>query len=440
MNRVIVSFVLAACVTAVNAEVPSVLAIRNARVVTAAGPMLPKGTVVVRNGLIESVGANAAIPADAWVLDGEGLTVYPGLIDALSGWGIPEAAPSAPTGRGGGGPPAALIATATPVRPTTGEDRQQNMSFQRAADLLRPTDRRLQEARNAGFTTSITFPSGGIIAGQGAAINLAGDKPGQMVLTSTVGLHLSLTSRGFTAFPGSLMGVIAYIRQVYLDAGHYQYAKDAYQRNPRGLRRPEYDRSLEGVLESPRILLPATRAVEIERMLRFAAELKKTAVLYGGHEAYRAADLLKSSATPMLVSLRWPERARDSDPDQVESLRTLELRDKAPSTPAALVKAGVPFAFYSAGIERPVEVIRAVKRALDAGLSREDAVRAMTLSPAEIYGLSDRLGSIEPGKIANLLITDGELFEERTRVKYVLIDGKKFEPAATTPAAEEVTR
>ena len=230
------------------------------------------------------------------------------------------------------------------------------------------------------------------------------------------------------------MGVIAYIRQVYLDAGHYKLVKDAYDKDPRGMERPAYDRALEGVLASKRILLPANRLVEIDRMLRFAAELKQPLILYGGREAYRpeAAALLKKSGTPLLLSIRWPEPpVRAPDAEDTDTLRTLETRDQAPSAPAVLQKAGVKFALYSDGLDAPRDFQRAVKKALDNGLSREDALRALTLSPAEIYGVADRLGSIEKGKIANLVVTKGDIFDDRTTVVMVFVDGKKYTPAET---------
>jgi len=174
-------------------------------------------------------------------------------------------------------------------------------------------------------------------------------------------------------------------------------------------------------------------------MLRFAGELKRPAVLYGGHEAHRAADLLRKSRTPVLVSLRWPERSRDADPEDIEALRILEMRERAPSTPAALAKAGVLFAFYTDGITNQRDLLRAVRRALEAGLAPADAVRAFTLSAAEVYGVADRLGSIDPGKIANLVVTSGDLFQEKTQIKYVFVDGQKFEPVPEPPA-EEVSR
>jgi hypothetical protein len=430
---------LSAASAALSAEGPQVFAIRGARVVRVSGPPIEDCNVIVRNGLIEAVGANAAVPADAWVIEGKGLTVYPGLIDALSTWGIPGAAPAAATGggrRGGGGAVAAVAASATPQPVIRGpEDRPSNTSYLKAADQIVPTDASIETGRNAGFTTAATFPMSNIFAGQGVVFDLAGERSGAMIVSPSAGMYLSMrTSGGFGgSFPGSLMGVMAYIHQIYLDADHYKLANDIYGKHPQGLQRPAYDRTLAGVLESPRILLPASREVDVDRMIRFAKELKRSAILYGGDEGWRAVDLLKQSGTPMLVSLKWPERSRDADPAAEDSLRTLEMREKAPSTPAALAKAGVKFAFYTDGLATPQDINRAVKRAIDAGLTPANAVRALTLSAAEIYGVSDRLGSIDKGKIANLVVTDGELFQDKTKVKYVFVDGMKYEPAA--PAA-----
>ena len=411
------------------AEAPFPLAIRNARVVPVSGPILAKATVVVRDGLILDIGENAVIPPGAWIIDGDGLTVYPGLIDALDSAGItdPNALPAAPEARRPGpGPAAAAVTAAQPARGP--EDRPATASWLRAADLVKPSDPRVGSLRNFGFTTAVSFPMRGIFAGQGAVIELAGDKGGEMIVSTPAAEYLTLASGGFASFPGSLMGVIAYIRQVYLDASHNRAAAAAYAQNHTGIRRPDYDRALEGVLEPPRILLPARRKVEMERMIRFANELHQSAVLYGMDEAYRAAPELKASGVPVLVSLKWPEKPRDSDPNGYETLRTLEVRDKAPSSPAALAKAGVRFAFYSDGLANATEIKRAVRRALDAGLSQADALRAMTLAPAEIYGVADRLGTIEKGKIANLVVTKGDLFGEKTEVKFIIVDGRKFEP------------
>lgn len=427
---------------AISAQSPPVIAIRNARIHPVTGPVLERGTIVLRNGLIAEVGVTVTPPADAWALDGEGLNVYPGLFDGLSSLGIPEPEPAGSPFAGAAprpvtaGPPQA---TAPPVRGP--EDRPLTNSWVRAADLVRPNERRIEGARGVGYTTSGTFPVGGIFAGQGAVIDLGGEESGRMIVQPGIGHYVTLARNGFTAFPGSLMGTISYIRQVYLDAAQYSKAKEMYAKAPQGLERPAYDRALEGVLESKRILLPASTTVEIDRMIRFAKELNVNPVFYGGHEGYRSAELLSKAGAPVLISLKWPEAPRDRDPDEIESVRTLELRENAPSTPAALAKAGVKFAFYSDGAPA-ADAIRAVRRTIEKGLTADQALRALTLSPAEIHGVADRLGSIERGKIANLVITKGDLFAERPQVQYVFVDGVRYEPPPppTAPAKPEVTQ
>jgi imidazolonepropionase-like amidohydrolase len=438
---VLALLVVSACALA---EAPSTVAIHNAKIVRVSGPVIAKGTVVLRNGLIEAVGENVPVPADAWVVDGEGLTVYPGLIDALSTVGIAGAAPAAAAGggRGGGGRNAAQAApagaAAAPAARSNGpEDRPQTTSWLMAADEIQPTDRRIETVRGSGITTAVTFPTRGIFGGQGAVIDLiSGEKSGEMIVASPTGQYIALGGGrgggGGGGFPASLMGVLAYIHQIYLDAEHYKLVKAAYDKNPSGMQRPEYDRALEGVIDSKRILLPANRMVEIDRMIHFSAELKQPTILYGVREAYRpeAVELLKKAGLPVLVSLHWPEPGRGADVHiEDETMRQLETYDLAPSAPGLLQKAGVKFAFYSDGIDAPRDLQRAVKKAMDAGLSRDEALRALTLSPAEIYGVADRVGSIDKGKIGNLVVTKGDIFESSTKIEMIFVDGKKYTPA-----------
>jgi len=435
-----------ACVSppCLTAQTKGTWVLQDARIVPVSGPAIEHGTVIVRDGLIEAVGANLTPPKDGWVLDCKGLTVYPGLIDGLSNWGLtntPVVTTPVAGGRGGRGQ-VVTIATPAPTAapqpqnqtPSRGpEDRPSNTSYIKAADQIFPNDRMIETARNGGYTSAVTFSTANIVSGQGSVINLAGERAGEMVIADAVGQYLTMRTAGPRSYPGSLMGTIAYIRQLYLDAEHYKLAKSIYEKHPLGLQRPAYDRTLEGLLNSPRVLLPATRDVEVLRMLAFAKELKVNAVLYGGHEAWKSADAIKQAGTPVLVSLRYPEKAADPDPMLDEAERVLELRDKAPTAAGALAKAGVKFAFYSDTVATPRELMRAVKKAIDAGLDSSAALRAMTLSPAEIFGVADRLGSIEKGKIANLVVADGDLFATSTKVKYVFVDGGKFEPPVEEP-------
>lgn len=420
----------------VRAEAPGLLAIQDARIVTVSGGVIEKGTVVVRDGIIAEVGAAAAVPKGAWVVDGKGLTVYPGLIDGLSTWGIPQAAAAAPAaaGRGGGAPvggPGGSPAAAP--RSWGPQDRPGTTSWVKAADLVKLEDRRIETARGAGFTTAVTFPKQGLVAGHGAVVNLGGETSGRMIVDPGAGLYLSMTPSGYTGYPSSPMGILAYFRQLWIDAGYYRLAKAMYAQNPANVKRPDYDRALEGVLEAKRVLLPAAEPIALERILKLASDLKAPFVVYGVVQGYAMADRLKQAGTPVVLNVKWPTRERDADPEREESLRTLEIRDKAPASPAALAAAGVKFAVSSDGIDAPKDVIRALKKSIDLGLKKEDALKALTLNAAEIYGLAGKLGSIDKGKIANLVVTDGDLFDDRTKVKMVFVDGVKFLPPPEAP-------
>ena len=152
-------------------------------------------------------------------------------------------------------------------------------------------------------------------------------------------------------------------------------------------------------------------------------------VLYGVHEAYKRIDELKQANVPVLISLKWPEKPRDADPNDIPNYRDLTMREQAPAIPGMFVKAGVKFAFYSDGVDTAPELRRAIKKAIDAGLSRADAIRALTLNVAEIYGVSDRLGSIDKGKIGNLVVIRGDAFDDKSTIEYLFVDGKLYQPS-----------
>lgn len=235
------------------------------------------------------------------------------------------------------------------------------------------------------------------------------------------------------------MGALAYVHQVWIDTDWSAKAQAMYEKNPRGVARPRYDRA-EAVLgqaveEHMLVLIPANSSLQLRRALDLVDLWQLDhgdhvdGVIYGGQMGYEVAAEMdgRKQKIPVLVNLKWPEGEKDSDPDEKPSLRTLRFRDKAPSSPAALSEAGVPFAFYSGGITVPKDILKAVKKSIEAGLAPDAALRALTLAPAEIYRVADRLGSIENGKIANLVITDGDLFDEKTKIKLIFVDGKRFE-------------
>jgi len=227
------------------------------------------------------------------------------------------------------------------------------------------------------------------------------------------------------------MGVISYVRQVFLDANWYNQSEPIYRAHPQGLERPAYDRTemaVNDTLVSGRpILLPGNTAQEMHRALAMAHDVGGRTVIYGGQQGYDDADELAAAKVPVLVNLKWPQREKDADPEAEEPLRVLRLRDRAPSAPAALQKAGVKFAFYFEGAGVPKDALKNAKKAIDAGLPADAALRAFTLNAAEILGVGDRLGSIEPGKIANLVVTDGDAFNDKTKVKMTFVDGRRYE-------------
>jgi len=396
---------------------PRYFAVKNARIVPVSGPVIENGTVVIAKGLIQSVGADVAIPPEAWVIDGKGLTVYPGLIDAGTNLGLAQDDDAKKRGAGS--------AASGP------EDRPATTPWRVAADELKTDDKRIESWRNAGFTTALTVPEGGIFPGQATVIDLAGDRPGDYVVRPRATVPLSFKPvGGFFGFPDSLMGTIAYVRQELDDTAWYTQAEPIYQANPTKTERLPYDRSefiLSRALQNNElVLLPANNSIQLVRAIRLAGEWKIRAVLYGGQQGYDVAAALAASKIPVLVNLKWPERAKDGDPEAEQTLRELRFRDRAPGTPAALAKAGVKFAFYSGGLTEPKDIFKSLKRATDAGLAPAAALRAMTLDAADILGLSDRLGSIAPGKIANLVVTDGDIFNEKTKAKHVFVDGRWF--------------
>jgi imidazolonepropionase-like amidohydrolase len=407
---------------------PQYFAIRGAKVVPVSGPPIEDATVVVARGVILAVAKDASIPADAWVIEGKGLTVYPGLVDALTDVGLAVATPVPATEGSAAGPPRRTEEVARGP-----EDRPNSTPWRRASDEVSLTDKRIETWRSAGFTTVISSPKAGFLPGQAAVLDLNGERPGDLVVKTPVAIPVStkpVASFG-RGFPDSLMGVVAYEHQLFLDTDWLTKAEAAYEKNPKGTARPRYDRASAALADALQnhgiVLISATSALEIRRALELADRWKVNAAIYGGQAGYEVADEIASKKVPVLVNLKWPEAEKDADPDELPTLRTLRLRDRAPSTPAAFSKAGVKFAFYSGDTANPKDLLKAVKKSIDAGLTPDAALRALTLSPAELYGVSDRLGSIEKGKIANLVVADGDIFNEKTKVKFVFVDGRRFE-------------
>ena len=406
-------------------------AISNARIVTVSGPTIEKGTVVVRDGLITAVGTDAKAPADAQVFDGTGLTVYPGFVDALTNIGMQAPRPPTTTLAGGGG--AAAATSQTPAQTNSNYPAGLRPELI-AADDLRGGDAQFESVRNAGFTTVVTVGRTGIFNGQSAIIDLAGETVSGMIVKAPFAEHVSFATVS-GQYPGSLLGTFSALRQMLLDAQRLQELQKMYAANPRGMKRPDADQSLEALFpvinrQMP-IVFNANREIEIVRALDLAKEFNLKAIIAGGQEAWKVADRLKALDVPVLLSLNFPKRtaaaSSDADPDSMDVLR---FRAETPKAAAKLQQAGVKFAFQSGGATTLADFFSNAGKAVENGLSRDAAIRSMTLGSAEILSVGDRLGSIETGKIGNLTVVKGDLFGKDRLVTNVFVDGRPFEQKA----------
>jgi imidazolonepropionase-like amidohydrolase len=399
-------------------------AITNAKIVTVSGAVIEKGTVVIREGLIESVGENAKVPADAKVFDAAGLTVYPGFFDANTNLGLSNPQTAPPQGRGQGGQqpaPASNSNYPSGLQPET-----------LAADQLKAGDSQFDSQRNAGIITALTIPKEGIFNGQSAVINLAGDSVSAMILRPSFAQHITFTTLRTGQFPVSLLGTFAAIRQMFLDAQRLNDWKKQYAANPRGIKRPDADASLEALIpalnrEMP-IVFNANEEREIIRSLDLAKEFNLKPIINGGMEAWKVADRLKKADAVVLLSLNFPKKNTQSSPDaDSEPMEMLRTRVETPKCAAKLAQAGVKFAFQSGGMQNMSDFFANANKAVENGLSKDAALKAMTLGSAEIFGLADRLGSIEAGKIANIVVSKGDILSKDKYITHIFVDGKLFE-------------
>ena len=410
------------------ADAPGVYAITGGTVHPASGADIPNGVVIIRDGLIEAVGANVPIPADAAVIDVNGGHVYPGLIDAQTSLGFPAATPPR-RGRGAG---AGRPQTPAPQLPET------SPSYV-AAHEVKLSDDDAESKRATGVTTIVAAPAFGIFNGQSVLLNLGGGETTSMVVRDPVAQQISFNPRPAWTFPDSLMGVVAYIKQTFLDAQQYAAARAIYDRNPSGYRRPEDNPSLQALQPVLRREVPVVFMADTETMMRraeaIAKELNVRYVLSGARQGYRMADELKSAAIPVLVSVKWPVAPVNKDDRDEQPLRLIRDRQLAPTTPAVLVKNKVAFALVS-GAGKTSDFLPGIRKAMDNGLSADEALRAVTISPARILGVDRQLGSLEKGKIANVVVSDKPIFTKDAKVKRVFIDGRE----ARLPSEEERAR
>jgi hypothetical protein len=435
-----------------------VYAVQGGRVHTAAGAPIDAGTVVIRDGVITEVGAGVAVPADAVVIDAAGLNVYPGLIDMGNDAPIDTGQDEAPAGGGrGGGRGGGGGGQQFDTREDAERAKRENVlrpDFMAARNLRTTSDEQVALA-SAGVTTVLAAPASGIFKGQSALVNVlvAPDDPqisaiadyrkGLAVVKSPVASHINMAGRGGgQGYPQSLLGTIAFTRQELLNAEWQRDARAHYEQNggrgPRPVVEPPLD-ALAPVLAGE---LPAAfdagEPREIDRALAMAAEFDLRPIIVGASGAAERTEELRAANASVIFSLnlgggggRGGGRGGRGGGGQ-QSLRAMQAQQNAPKVPAALAAAGVPFAFSSGGQDAADFVRGAGRVVTDGGLDADAALRALTIDAARLAGADDRIGSLEQGKIANLVVTDGDLLDGGT-VRHVFIDGRPIdveEPAA----------
>ena len=391
-----------------------VFAIRNARIVTVSGPDIENGTVVIRDGKIEAVGASVNVPAGAQTIDGRGLSVYPGMIDAGTNLGLVEV----PQGANG----TVDLSEVGDFNPNA-----------KAIIAVNPHSAHIAVTRVEGVTNTVTAPTGGLISGQAALINLLGTAPKEMAVVPQAALVINyprIGAGGGGGFggpqqqPANLTEMLEanarqldQIRKMLRDAEAYGRSQDAFAKD-KSLPRPDRNVVLEALVpyvrgEQP-VIFRAEREAEIRGAIRFAEEMKLKPIILGGNDAWKVASLLKEKNVPVILTgvLSLPMREDDA-------------YDALYENPAKLQQAGVLFAISTGDSGPEVRNLpQYAGMAAAYGLSKADALKAVTLNPARIMNAADRLGSIEAGKMANLVVTDGDLLEIRTSIRYLFIDGR----------------
>lgn len=393
---------LAAAAAAAFAAAPAAaqtIAITGGTVHPISGPAIPNGTVIITNGRITAVGAGIAVPAGARRIDATGKIVTPGLIESSTNMALVEVE---------------SVGTTNDFRFQDDED-QVAAAFN-VADGINPRSMVIPVTRIAGVTTVISRPAGGLIAGQGLAFDLIGDNIGDMQIRSPIAMFASVSENEHPAGGGTRGGLFMRLREVLEDAR-------VWARNPGGYERGETREfsvsrldlaALQPVLrgEMP-LVVEAHRASDIQTVLRLAGEYNLKVIIAGGTEGWMVADDLVRARVPVLV------KVLRNLPESFESLGA--RYDNA----ALLRRAGVQLAITTGETYKAFNIRQEAGNAVAYGLPYEEALRAITLYPAQIYGMADRYGTLEPGKVGNVVVWGGDPLEMLTPVEHVIIRGQE---------------
>ncbi len=395
------------------AETPSATAIVGARIMAVSGPIIERGTVLLAGGKIAAVGANLTLPPGATIIDASGKTVYPGLIDGLTTLGLTE------IGSVAGSVDTSEVGDVNP--------------HARAWAAVQPHSELLPVARANGLTAALAAPQGGLISGQSALIRLAGSTPDALTVKTPVAMHISYPT-GRAAFDFARIfdepelktfeerqkekkknqeKDLKRLAHLLAEAKTYGAALEAAKSGK--LAPPKPDLPMEALAPVARGELPVVMRADAEADIRgaveFAAANGLRLVIACGLDAWRCANLLKEKDVSVLVNVdRLPRRESDA-------------YDAAYANAGLLFKAGVRFAIVSDDASQSRNLPYEAAMASAYGLPAEAALRSITLSPAEIFGVANRMGSLEVGKDANLVVATGDILDHRTQVTNVFIDG-----------------
>lgn len=416
-------------------------AITNATVFQAPGRKLDKATVVVKDGLITGVGKGVPVPPEAIIIKGDSLYVYAGFIDGLSRAGVTkpkeEGSRERPKDPGNPSPEIAGITPQHDVR-----------------SYLNPADKSMDDLRALGFTAAQVVPYGNMLPGSGALIQLTGKTSDAMVLTGKSALFSELTGAP-RVYPSTILAVMAKWRELYRQAVQNKNYENVYAANRSGLARPASDRILEAfypvIDKRMPVLFEADKYLETQRVMALQAELGFMLMMGDLKEGWDAISKIKASGAKVFLSLDLPEDKKEDkkDKDKKDEASTLTAAEKEAlekrkaeftalytGQAATFQKAGVTFGFSS--LSAKSSDIRAnLRRMIKAGLTEDQALGALTTGPAQLLGLSDRLGTVDNGKIASLVLSDKPYFNEKAKVRYVFVDGTMYKyDVKETPKAD----
>lgn len=389
-------------------------ALVGARVVTAPGQVLENATIVIRNGLIVSVARDQAAPRGARVWDLKGQTVYPGFIDAHADLGVGEV----PQG-GDVGP--------------THWNPQVRAWYSTTASFRDDSTRRLA-LRSLGFGTALVVPKQGIFRGKASVVNLsdagARDRVLRADLVQSVGFQRSFALGG--TYPNSAMGTTALMKQTLMDAEWYIRAWAAYERSGRAILPPETSEALAALGNAVQgrqpVVFQTSSEEEYLRAYAIATEYKLTPWFRGSGEEYRLVDLLRGRTQPLIIPLNFPDAPEISTPEAALNASLGQLRHwyLAPTNAAQLAAANVPFAITTDGLSSLNQFLPNLRIAVSRGLAADKALAALTTVPASWLGIERTHGTIAAGKVANLVVTDGDLFTEEATVNDVWVQGTRY--------------